>query len=134
MQDLLARLGAYLERSDETLAGFIGSKPAAVHPEPKSGAVKTPARKPAFDRDALERAYLDATGGRKGVAARLAEVRTRLGDVPREDVDYVLAAIMLDPGKSRLLRIEDGRAITEADRAAALNFKGNVLHILWIEP
>ena len=29
MQDLLARLGAYLKRSDETLAGFIGSKPTA---------------------------------------------------------------------------------------------------------
>jgi hypothetical protein len=135
LQQMLARLGEHLERTGAPLAEFIGSKPAEVAAPVAEKAKPARTRKaPAQDpRGAILAAYSEITGGRRGCSVRFAELRARLAKVDRAAFDAALTAMHLEGGAARLMRIEDSHALTEADRQAALPFKGDVFHALWIE-
>lgn len=128
----LLRLGEHLARSGETLADFIGPKPEQPA-KPAAPKRKKAAPKAKDARPAILAAYAGLTGGRTGTDVRLAELRTRLTKLDRSAVDAALTAMHLEGGKARLMRIEDGRALTAADRDAALPFKGDVFHVLWLD-
>ena len=139
LQGMLARLGDYLERSGTTLADVIGAKPEPVSkPKPSAKRAKTAARKsapaPAGARAMILHAYGEITGGRAGIDVRLVDLRARLPQLERRAFDAALEELHLESGKARLMRIENTRAETDADRRAALHFKGNVFHVLWMEP
>ena len=158
LADLLARLGEHLAKSGETLADFIGSKPERVAAEtkppetttkPETSAAKKAApkatkaskkattlvRDPASSaRKQIERAFMELTDGRTGTDVLLADLRPLVPNVDREVFDAALAEMHLEGGKARLMRIENNRAVTEADRSAAFHFKNNVFHALWMEP
>jgi hypothetical protein len=142
LHDLLARLGEHLEKSGETLADFIGSKPAAAPvakaAKPRRSAkTATPRRKaaakPAAAKDSILAAYAEITGGHHGKDVPLADLRAKLPQLGRAAFDAALTELHLDGGRARLLRIEHARAVSDADREAALQFKGNVFHALWID-
>lgn len=140
LQDMLTRLGEHLAASGATLAEFIGPKPEAEAPPPKAKPKGKPAGArakgragPGDTKSAIQRAFLEITGGRTGTDVRLAELRARLPDVDSKSFDAALSEMHLEAGKARLMRIEDGRAQTEADRSAAFHFKGDVFHSLWLD-
>jgi len=83
-------------------------------------------------RREIERAYLKVTNGRKGVDARLSEVRAHLSYLSRESVDAGLGAILMGDEKARLMRMDNNRGITAADTEAAFHFAGEQFHVLWI--
>ena len=152
LHDMLMRLGEHLSTSDETLAAFIGSKPADAvgkdqvkpirpkSPNPRSKTVP-PSRKvlaqppaPISPQDSIVQAYKEITGGRTGEDVPFSALRAKLPGMARSTFDAALTELHLDGVKARLLRIEDNRSLSDADRQAAFHFKGNVFHVLWIEP
>jgi hypothetical protein len=137
LQQMLARLGEHLERTGTPLAEFIGSKPieaaAPVTEKAKPARARKAATKTPDARGAILAAYSEITGGRHGRSVRFAELRALLPKVDRAAFDATLTAMHLEGGAARLMRIEDSHALTEADRQAALPFKGDVFHALWIE-
>jgi hypothetical protein len=66
-------------------------------------------------RREIERAYLKVTSGRKGVDARLSEVRAHLSYLSRESVDAGLGAILMGDENARLMRMDNNRGITAAE-------------------
>jgi hypothetical protein len=144
LKDMLTRLGEYLARSGTTLADVIGVKPEPVTPpkppakvsKPRSDKPegKSPTAPVAADaRAMILLAYSEITGGRTGTDVRLADLRARLPHLDRAAFDAALTQMHLESGKARLMRIENTRAETDADRDAALHFKGNVFHVLWVQ-
>jgi hypothetical protein len=127
-----------------TLADVIGVKPEPVTPpkppakvsKPRSDKPegKSPTAPVAADaRAMILLAYSEITGGRTGTDVRLADLRARLPHLDRAAFDAALTQMHLESGKARLMRIENTRAETDADRDAALHFKGNVFHVLWVQ-
>ena len=66
------------------------------------------------------------------VRVRLRELRARLPDVPRAELDRELFALQLK-GALVLYRIDDPTDISQADAAAALHIAGHPRHILYLE-
>jgi hypothetical protein len=116
---LLARLGAYLAARDTSLAEFISAAPIPSAPAPPDLATR------------LREAYLDASGGAANRQVRLADLRARLADVPRADLDAALLRLQGEGGG--LLPLDDPRQITAADRAAELLVGGRPRHLLWLD-
>jgi hypothetical protein len=83
-------------------------------------------------RREIEQAYLKVTNGRKGVDAKLSDVRAYLSHLDRATVDIGLGAILRVDNKARLMRMDNNRGITAADSEAAFHFAGEPFHILWI--
>ena len=112
------------------------SKPQKPSPRKKTSVVlpETPSTPlDAVDvRREIELAYLKVTNGRKGVDAKLSEVRAQLSHLKRETVDIGLGAILKGDDKARLMRMDNNRGITAADTKAAFHFAGEPFHILWI--
>jgi hypothetical protein len=146
LQDLLARLHQHLEKSEQTLAEFIGS------PSPEQGvdilATRVGTRK-AAPRSTnkkpkppsapqlsarIEDAYLAVTGGRTATEALLSKVRAELADLDRATVDAGLLRILQEDKKARLIQISDPKAISQEEREAAFSPGGEPFHILWIQP
>jgi hypothetical protein len=115
----LARLKIFLEANGMSLAEFIAPPQAsAPFSEPLKGRIRT--------------AYLDTTGGRLNTQASLSGIRARLPDVDRDTLDAAL--LDMHHAQEALLYPNDNRrALTDADRAAALSVAGEPRHILWIE-
>ena len=158
LQDLLARLGAHLEASGETLAEFIGEappppapivkpKPVKVKAEPKPKALpkakpdpkpKAPPKVKAPTagalRDRIEEAYLRASGGARSEPVRLSKLRTELGDLDRKIVDAGLARIVKAKKETASLSsIGDNKAIDAAEREAAFSPAGEPFHLIRIQ-
>lgn len=141
---LLKRLKAFLEARELALADFLQPLPAKpeAKPEPKLGPkpvinepapAPPPAAPPAVPAAGLEaavvRAYLQASGGVWGVWIKLTEIRKRLPDVPRPDLDREL--LRLEKAKRAILYpIEDSEALRPEDEAAALTVAGFKRHIV----
>jgi hypothetical protein len=77
-------------------------------------------------------AYLAATRGAFGRRERLAAIRERLGDVPREALDATLMRMAI-AGAVVLMPIDDPTAITPADEAAVLRIGAFTRHLLWFD-
>ena len=148
LADLLARLGEHLAKSGETLADFIGSKPVGVAAETKAPNATTAAKKPpatktkagskakaptpAALRKRIETAYLALTDGRKNQSVKLSRLRAELTDLDRATVDAALGRILQGDKKASLMRHDDPRQISKADKEAAFSPAGEPFHVLWI--
>lgn len=104
-------------------------------PEPKDKipgpppAATVAAAGPARLEAAIVRAYLQASGSVWGVWIKLAEIRKRLPDTPRADLDREL--LRLEKAKRAILYpIEDPEALKAEDEAAALTVAGFRRHII----
>ena len=126
---LLKKLKAFLEVRELALADFLNPAPAKPGPE----AVPRPAEPARVSAAGLEaavvRAYLQASGSVWNVWVKLAEIRKRLPDVPRADLDREL--LRLEKAKRAILYpIEDSEALRPEDQAAAINVAGFKRHIV----
>jgi hypothetical protein len=133
---LLRRLKAYLEIRELALVDVLRPRPAKPVPIPRPAAdpaapahVKGAgaAAGPVLE-EAVVRAYLQASGSAWNVWVRLAEIRRRLPDVPRQDLDREL--LRLERTKRGVLyRIDDPQDIRPEDAAGALDVAGFKRHI-----
>jgi hypothetical protein len=122
LQDWLARLGAFLSAHDFSLADFAAAEGSAGAPRFSDLAAR------------IRQAYLEVTGGQFAARARLSELRRHLPDVDRETLDRELLRFHQNDEKARLMRLDNPREITPAEREAQIVFKGEPLHLLWINP
>lgn len=156
LEGALHHLRPFLEKHRATLAELAPELPAAEPQAPsaapkktakpkKQGAAQTKtsaakARKPAPSGNAKSAgdlagrviaAALEIGGGPKH-RVRLADVRSKLADVPREQIDHVLMELQ---GQERLVlyRIDDPSDVRPEDKRAALMIAGNPRHILYLE-
>lgn len=83
-------------------------------------------------RSRIRKAYLDITGSRLKSRALLSDLRERLQDVERGELDDALKEMQRDEVAS-LYQLDNRIEITDADRAAAIYFGTEPRHILWIE-
>jgi hypothetical protein len=134
LQNWLARLHEYLERSGETFPNFIGPAPTSPPGPPKPKAKKPTA---AQLRKRIEEAYLAVTGDRKAEQALLSKVRAHLSDLDRKTVDEGLLRILQGDNqgkkKARLGQISDPKTLSQDDREAAFTPGGEPFHLLWIQ-
>jgi hypothetical protein len=80
---------------------------------------------------AIARACLEIANGREGVRVRLADLRPRLGTVPRETLDQKLLE-MEQHGKLSLYRLDNPQEISAEDRAAVLHTAaGSERHLVY---
>ncbi len=118
LENLLAHLEEYFEASGETLATFV-SKPS----ERVEGSAGLAAR--------IREESLELAGGIKR-RVRLKDLRSRLADVGREELDRELLSLQSDQ-RLVLYRLDNPAEITRADEEAALFVAGNPRHIIYLE-
>jgi hypothetical protein len=105
-----------------------GLKPESGPGTDRSAAPASATSVPGLDA-AITRAYLLASGSVWGIWVRLAEIRKRLPDVPRVDLDREL--LRLEKARRAILYpIEDAEALKAEDETAALTVAGFKRHII----
>lgn len=133
---LLKRLKAYLEVHEQALVDVLRPRPARPVPPPRTAAeTAVPAPDKGTEAAAgrtleemVVRAYLQASGSVWNVWVRLSEIRRRLPDVPRQELDREL--LRLERTKRGVLyRIDDPQDIRPEDAAGALDVAGFKRHI-----
>ena len=133
LQAWLTRLQAYLRASGVSLAEILTAAPeetpALRQPMP---AERSETAEPAYDdlRKRVREAYFELTGGHSKDGVPLSKIRGKLGDVRRDALDAALARMHGESGTT-LMSLDNPREIA-AERDAALNFKGEPMHVLWI--
>ena len=142
---------AVLERLLKLLGGYLGGgggRPAAGSFGELVSAAREPADEPPARNDAPDRADVPAHtddrdrsgailaacraagGGTAGVRVRLSDLRPRLAERPREELDAALLALERE-GKLALSPLDDPRDIRPEDHAAALTTPvGSVRHLV----
>jgi hypothetical protein len=113
---LLRGIRDHLDRTDQTLADIFGT-PAAPPP--------------AADVEGRVRAAYSALATAPSDWVSLTDVRARLSDLPRDAVDGALIRLERDPSVY-IAPDEDQKALTDADRAAAIRIGGKDKHLLAI--
>jgi hypothetical protein len=83
-------------------------------------------------RERVRNAYLELTGGRFNTRALLRDIREKLNDIERGELDDVLKQMQREQLAS-LYQLDNRTEITDADRAAAIYFGSEPRHILWME-
>jgi hypothetical protein len=120
LRRLLARLKDYLDVKQLSLAEFL-------HPARAGGA----GRPPDLGHQ-VESAYYRLSGGRPNVRVRLANLRTALPDVPRDQLDAALLD-MTTQGQAALYRLDNPLEIHDEDRRAMLRTpSGEERHIIYL--
>jgi hypothetical protein len=129
---VLGRLDHYLERTGRSLAQVLGEQPDDRRET--DDATVTPVRAaPAADEieRLVRRAYRELAG-RAGIWIGLADLRDRLGDITRADLDGVLRLMARMPGV--LVEEETNqKGLTGVGRDAAVVIGGRDHHVLLIE-
>jgi hypothetical protein len=80
-------------------------------------------------RERVRNAYLELTGGRFNTRALLRDIREKLNDIERGELDDVLKQMQREQLAS-LYQLDNRIEITDADRAAAIYFGSEPRHIL----
>jgi hypothetical protein len=112
---VLGGLGRYLEYSQQSLADVFQQRPA---------------EKPDDIEELITSAYL-RLADEPGKFVRLRELRARLSDVPRAELDSALE-MLYRAQRVNLVPQANQQALTEADRAAAVRIGGEAKHMLSI--
>ncbi len=115
LQAWLARLGAFLEAKNLALANVLAPPPLAAAP---------------LD-ELIRSAYLECSGGRLNQRVFLSDLREKLADVSREQLDEKLRAMHAHDGM-HLSGSDNPRELTQENRAAALDYKGEAMFVIWI--
>ncbi len=130
---LLMAMKNRIDAGELSLAKLLAPIPPALN-APLTGLPPRP------DRSGMvEAAVRQAAGGMlqgkgEGTRVRLAELRSRLPDLPRQEVDRLLLAWEQE-GKAALYPLDDPREIQQADELAALaNIAGKNRHVLYLKP
>lgn len=79
----------------------------------------------------LREAYFHLSGGAGSIRIRLAQLRQKLEDIPRHELDKLLLKLQREE-KLVLSPLDDAREISLADQQAALNVAGFKRHIIYI--
>jgi hypothetical protein len=105
-----------------------------VNPGPSGmdAATEQVTKPPVAAGDQIRNVYTDLAGS-DGRWIDLTEVRTRLSDLPRAEVDAALRDLIRDD-RVRLEPEPFGHRIGPAERDAAIHIGGEDRHKLWIEP
>lgn len=117
-QAFLTRLQPILKRRQITLAEIFSSTQQALPREDPE--------------QQLQEAYFHLSGGQGNVRVRLAQLRQRLGTIPRSTLDGVLLKLQQE-GKLVLSPLDDSREISAADQEAALSVAGFKRHIVYMQ-
>jgi hypothetical protein len=112
LQAWLGRLKAYIVAQDLRLADVLAAPQTRRAPD-------------------LRAAYLAVTGGALNQRVRLADLRARLGAGDRPAFDEALGEAHGRDGL-HLSSSDNPPELTDADRAAALVYKGEPMHFVWI--
>lgn len=128
LQAWLKRLQSYLQTTGVPLAEVLTSKPAG--PDGETDQRKNDNTDTDQLRQRVRDAYLHVTGGRFNDNVPLSRLRHELADISRETLDAALTRMNGKDGVT-LMNLGNPREI-EAEREAALRFKGQDMHILWI--
>jgi hypothetical protein len=112
LQAWLTRLKAYLAAENLALADLLAPRSASAPPD-------------------LRKAYLALTGGALNQRVRLSDFRARLANVDRGALDAALTEAHGRDGL-HLSSSDNPPELTAADRAAALDYKGERMHFVWI--
>ena len=124
LQSIMGRLKSDLQRHERSLAEFISGTEPNLNP-------KHVDNRPVPDR--VRAAYRELTGGRFVSRVRLADLRTRLNDIPRDSLDRAL----LQMEREELLvcyPLDNLQELYPADeQAALLNSAGQQRHVIYME-
>lgn len=118
---LLRGLKRHMERTDASLADILSAPPASAPALPLAfdGDANGRASAPSADLPArIASAYYALSDGRPNVRVRLADLRRRLSDVPREELDRELSDIQVR-GEAALYSLDSQAEIGPEDREAA---------------
>jgi hypothetical protein len=127
----LARLQAFMKARDIGLADVLVQHSAKDRSETAAEAEARDAADYPSMRDRIRRAYLDITGGIFNTRALLRDIRAKLPEVGRVQLDEALKRMQRDEDAS-LMQLDNRVEITDADRDAALYIGREPRHILWI--
>lgn len=133
LQAWLTRLSAYLSANRLSLIDILGlqysGSDAALAP------ALPPDTTPPLDYEALRgrirQAYLAVTGGQFNKGVPLNNLREKLADIDRAELDEALGRMHLEEGTT-LSGLNNPLEITPAIRDAVLSFKGELMYVLWI--
>ncbi len=135
---LLGGLQRHLVRHDRRLADIFESPSAPVEPAPAPREIAGPAASPAptvtltmADVQARVRAAYVELAREPGDWVSLTRVRERLADVARADVDAALES-MIELPDVNIVPASNQKALTGADRAAAVRIGNEDKHLIWI--
>jgi len=156
LQGWLRQLHAFMQARGLALSEILVASPApepdstppksrkAAKPKtPKRGAGEAPAKRrkaapkpaPTPDypelRERIRAAYLELAGGFSKDGVPLSQIRRRLDGIERGAVDDALRRMHEEDGGTTLMGLDNPREI-EAEGDAALAFKGEQLHVLWV--
>jgi hypothetical protein len=123
LQDLMGCVHAHLSKADEKLSDFIG---------PPEKDVSSPVPTPMITLKAIKTAYAKVSNKKTAVRVLLSDLRDYLPKDRRADIDQALCRSHLS-GKITLMRLDNPTDITPAIKDAGIDFKGEPLHIIWIE-
>ncbi|WP_214411737.1 hypothetical protein [Sphaerisporangium fuscum] len=98
---------------------------------PAGPPVPSPPASPEQDVQARIRAAYAEIGGRPGAYVGLTELRRRLGEVPRAEVDRALRAMNRLPDVN-IVPESNQKTLTPEDREAAVTIGDQEKHVLWI--
>jgi hypothetical protein len=116
---VLSGLGRYLRDTDQSLADIFSQRESAPH-------------RPDIDVEArIEGVYRGLASG-PGEFVKLRELRLRLPEIQRSDLDSALGA-MYRRQRVNLVPQSNQQALSEADREAALRIGGEHKHLISIE-
>jgi hypothetical protein len=115
---ILGGLARYLDYSGQSLADVFQQRPAEA-PD-----------KPGDIDELMTAAYLEVADA-PGDFVRLRELRARMSDVPRDELNSALGRLYREQ-RVNLVPAANQQALTEADRAAALHIGGEAKHMISI--
>jgi hypothetical protein len=149
LANVLSTLGQFLDRRGLVLADLVlqGAQPVSSPPvssAPVSSAARfspIPPRPPktidieqasAEVRGRICNTLLGLAGGRSRRRVRLAELRDRLPEVPRRELDALLLELQSEQ-QLVLYRLDNPAELAQADHEAALLVGGNPRHLVYME-
>jgi DNA-binding PadR family transcriptional regulator len=130
LQEWLIRLKAFMGAEEYSLADLLGAQDPPESISEKAAASSRTGYAAVQER--VRDAYLQISGGRLNTRVLLRDLRERLKDIDRGELDSALTQMQSDQEAS-LYQLDNRFEITDADRAAALYFGSEPRHILWIE-
>jgi hypothetical protein len=133
LQAWLTRLSAYMSANRLSLIDVLGPQYSgsdeALMPAPQPAT--TPPRDYEALRGRIRHAYLAVTGGQLNKGVPLRDLREKLADIDRAELDEALGRMHLEEGTT-LSGLNNPLEITPAIREAAFSFKGEPMYVLWI--
>jgi hypothetical protein len=136
LRAVMTQLKARLAKQEFTLADFFAPSDSASVPDEPANAPRSPEHPIRLDTRELTRRVLaecqQLSDGALSGRVRLADLRSALGNVPREEVDRVLLNLEREESLA-VYPLDNPQEIAPADRAAALpNSGGDARHVVYL--